>query len=195
MRPSNFANLYTDQITISKPDGRVLGLVQASVQSKGIYFDDPHLPIEVGDVISRALPNGIVERYVIEDTGYHTAFHSIPANYQTKVRRQDAKPRPAPVQFHATGPNARINIGSVDASHNVVEGGTEELFAALTQALQAIPDANERNRVLAIVEALKSEVGKPSFAERYQGFIASAAAHIEIIAPFIGPFTALMHPS
>jgi hypothetical protein len=192
MHQRGFQRFYTDEIVISKPGGEVLGVIRASVQSKGIYFDDPHLPIEIGDRISRSLPNGVVERYIIEDTGYHRAFHNIPAHYQMKVRREGAAPHPSPVQYQVTGANARINIASVDASYNVNEGGTEALFEALKRALQSIGDIQERARVLDEADALREEVGKPSFAERYRRFIASAAAHIEIIAPFVAPLTALI---
>lgn len=198
MANSPFSMMHNDRITITRPDGTLVGEniaadVQAGKKSK-IFTEAVHLPIQPGDIVSRTLPSGVVERFIVEDPGYHAGIvPGLPADYQMDVRREDAKPRPAPVQYNVSGQNARINIASLDASHNVVKGGTDELFKALTQALRVIADPDERDRVLAQVQALESEVGKPSFAERYQRFVASAAAHIEIIAPFIVPLTALMH--
>lgn len=189
-----FSHFHNDLVTITKPDGSIVAEnVKADVQTNMIFIDVTHIPIEMGDIISRSLPSGIVESFVVEDPGFHAKFGSIPAGYQIKVSRKGAQPKGHIVhQYHATGPNSRINIASFDASANVVNASnSDELFAKLATALEAIGHDAERERMRQEVDQLKAAVGTPSFGEQYQNFIASTAAHITILTPFIPALTAL----
>ena len=160
-----FAQFFKDLVTIAKPDGTVVSpAVRADVQTKMIFINDASLPIEVGDVIFRTLPSGVVEAFVVEDPGFHAAFGGIPAGYQIKVRRKGSEPKPHTVNYNLTGPNSRINIASHDASQNVVNAsGADELFASLRNALETgIAQENERLQLLEEVERLKATVGTRS---------------------------------
>jgi len=53
-----FGELMTDTLVLHKPDGRAFPGVRACVSSKGILIPDVLLPIEAGDKLKRALPNG-----------------------------------------------------------------------------------------------------------------------------------------
>jgi hypothetical protein len=42
------------------------------------------------------------------------------------------------------------------------------------------------------LDALKAAEGKPTFGERYREFVASAADHMTLLAPFLPALTALL---
>ena len=76
-----FSELTNDRLTFVKKDGTVVKSdVPATVSSKGITTFDVTLRVEIGDSFIRAFPNGLVENFIVDDPGYHTAFHGIPAS-------------------------------------------------------------------------------------------------------------------
>ena len=191
-----FRKLQGDRVRIERPDGSlVTENYPASIQRNKIYLTAGNLSIEPGYEISRKIAGGVVETYVVEDPGFYPGMggrNGIPPNYQMTVRRKDAPQKATGATYSVSGPNARMNIGSHDASHNVVYQDAGALFDALLQALQGITDEAERGRVIAEAEELRGAVGSPSFAESYRAFIASAADYITILTPFIAPLTALI---
>jgi predicted nucleotide-binding protein len=69
------------------------------VQPGLIVFPSVSIPLEEGDVITRQLPGGLEERFVVEDRGYHSGVGGFPAHFRAKVRRLPAADPPgsAPV--------------------------------------------------------------------------------------------------
>jgi hypothetical protein len=80
-------NMLRECVTLVKQDGRRFEGVRASVQSGQIFTDDPKLPIEEGDRFERNLPSGLLERFVITETGFMEGTGGIPPHYQSKVRK------------------------------------------------------------------------------------------------------------
>jgi hypothetical protein len=98
-----------------------------------------------------------------------------------------------PVVYNVTGPNARLNFGSVDSSTNVVNVAPAELFTQLRLTIEEKVQAEqERDELLARLADLQSAQGTPTYLDRYQGFIAAAANHMTILAPFLPALTQLM---
>jgi hypothetical protein len=98
-----------------------------------------------------------------------------------------------PVVYKVTGPNARLNIGSVDSSTNVVNVAPTELFTQLRLIIEEKVQAEqEREELLARLADLQSTQGTPTYLDRYQRFIAAAANHMTILAPFLPALTQLM---
>jgi hypothetical protein len=181
--------MLTDSVTVRTKDGKTYADVRASVQPGNIFTQRIDIPIQPGDEVVRRTPAGIDEVFVVQDPGYHAKFGSIPACYQMTVRRADA-PRSeaggATVIYNLTGPNARFNINSVDSSTNVVSQAPPEFFEALRLAIQSrIPGGQEQKDLLATTADLEQESGKPGFAQRYARFMALAANHMDVLAPFI----------
>ncbi|HVT18367.1 MAG TPA: TIR domain-containing protein [Thermoanaerobaculia bacterium] len=100
--------LARDRVGIQKAGGDIWTDVPAAVQPGLIIFPSASIPLEEGDVITRQLPSGLEERFVVEDRGYHAGVVGIPAHYQAKVRRLPAAhpPDPAP----ATADNRSVFV-------------------------------------------------------------------------------------
>ena len=97
------------------------------------------------------------------------------------------------VVYNVTGPNARLNIGSIDSSTNVVNVAPTELFTQLQRTIEArVVAEQERNELLARLADLQSAQGTQAYLEQYQRFIAVAANILTILAPFLPALTQLM---
>jgi hypothetical protein len=188
-------SMLHDTVTLVKANGQRFDRVKALVEPTKIFVDDAKLPIEEGDRFQRELPNGLVEVYLVLDRGFHTGMHGIPDHYQVSVRKETSIPKrsPGPVIYNITGPNARVNINSLDQSANVVNITPANLFVELRRALQeAIQNEERQTTVLAAVAALEQAQRKPTFAQRYRDFVALVADHMAILAPFIPALTQLL---
>jgi hypothetical protein len=110
-----FDELMTDTLTLRKPDGRVFEKISACVTAKGILIQDVRLPIEIGDKLTRLLPNGVTDEFTVDDPGFHQAFSEIAAHFQVKVRRASAEKKASPVYnvFHGPVGNVAQNSHSL----------------------------------------------------------------------------------
>lgn len=98
------------------------------------------------------------------------------------------------VVYNVHGDNARWNIGSIDNSVNVITKSAEEFFTTLREKIRSeIPDGEERVSILEKLHALEESHGQQSFAQRYTDFIAAAANHMALLAPFIPALTEMVH--
>jgi hypothetical protein len=190
-----FDDMMSELVTLVKADGRQFTNIRASVQPNKIFIDDSKLPIEEGDKFHRILPNGHTEVYLVLDRGFYKGMHGIPDHYQVSVRKETAlsKHQTGPTVYNVTGPNARININSVDLSANVVDISAENLFTELRKAIrEGVAETSRRAAVLKAVDGLETSKEKPSFGQRYREFIAAAADHMTLLAPFIPALTQLL---
>jgi hypothetical protein len=86
--------------------------------------------------------------------------------------------------FNVNGANARVNIGSVDNSTNVVHQGTP--FSEIRKAIEeGIAEGIERTELLKTLAELEQAKDGRSALERYQSFISAAANHVTILAPYL----------
>ena len=188
-----FGEFLNDRVTLVKKDGQRFENLSASVQPGLIFTDNPKIPIEDGDQFERQLPSGIVDVFTVVDSGFQQGLHSIPAHYQSKVRKNTAEsprsPRPAAepqVVYNLIGPNARVNIQSSDSSTNVVSVESAVLFDDLRKTIrESSLDSTVEQQLIQNVEAMQSAVGTKKFAEHYGEFIAAAADHMTLVAPFL----------
>ena len=191
-----FRTLMTDRITLVKKDGQRFPNLRASVQSKVILTDNPQIPIEDGDEFERTLPSGAVERFIVVDAGFHQGFHGMPSHYQSKVRKSTAPlstPRTQQVVYNLVGANSRVNIQSADSSTNIVNVQSSQLFADMRQAIQqSALDATVAQGLIQRVDALETAAGTPTFSQRYKEFIATAADHLSLVAPFLPALSQLL---
>ena len=188
-----FQSLMNDRVTLVKKDGKRFEDLPALVQSDLILTDNPEIPIEDGDQFERQLPSGIVDVYTVVDSGFQQRLHSMPAHYQSKVRKNTAvsPPRRRPsagpqVVYNLIGSNARVNIQSSDSSTNVVSVESAVLFDKLREAIQKYSlDSTVVQQLIKNVNAMESAVGTTTFGERYKEFVAVAADHMTLVAPFL----------
>ena len=190
-----FADLLRDKVTFIKADGsQKQENIQAAVSQGKIILTDTSLQIEPGDHLLRALPNGLVEDYVVDDPNFNAAFHGIQAHFQVKVHRSGKAPASAQtIITHITGDNARVNLNSTDNSTNTAIRNSAEVFAQLAAAIkQGIQDTTERERVLAAVRAMEAEADKPTYKQRYNDFMATCGQYMTIIGPFVPALTDIL---
>jgi hypothetical protein len=199
-----FRDFATDRVTLLKKNGRAIESLPASVQRGKIFVFKGAIDIEEGDSIERVMPGGRKERYVVEDPGFHNAFHGIPAHYQCVVRKDTGSQRPpsppqepaavTTIYYNISGPQARVNVNSEDSSVNVVNTAPAELFAQMRQAVSAAADLNSELRTLLCerIDAMGQVNETRSFAKRYADFIAVAADHMQLFEPFLPALAQLL---
>ena len=167
-------------------DGVVRERTSGIVSDKSITIWDERLDIVPGDELRRALPNGRDETFEVLNPVYNEAFHEIPAHFQVEVRKKGTFSHGTGGNYaiNVTGQNARVNVGSHDQSINlaVAEGTFPQLRSAL---VQAVADESERTALLAALDRMEGAKSKEELAPAYQRFIAAAANHMTVIAPFL----------
>jgi hypothetical protein len=184
-----FGNLLNDRLTLVKKDGTLFkNDVRGSVQAKMIIIEDTSLPIEEDDHILRKLPSSLNEDYVITEAHCHTGQL---AHWELKYRK--SKSPAATVQTivnnivnNISGHNSRVNINSTDNSNNQVVENSEKVFSELAEVLrQNVTQNDARDRLITLVEEMRRGTRVGTFTEKYKEFIAAAADHITIVAPFL----------
>ena len=189
-----FHSLANDRVTLIKQNGQRFEDLPASVQSNKIFTFDPQIPIEEGDQFERGLPSGIVETFTVEDAGFVASIPGLRSHYQSRVRKNTAPRGRAPqVIYNLIGPNTRVNVQSSDSSTNVVNVESAALFGSLREAIEnSSLDSTASGRLMQNVDAMESAVGTRTFAERYGKFVAAAADHMTVVAPFLPALTQLL---
>jgi hypothetical protein len=186
-----FNHFPQSELKIVAPDGTVRSVERGLVQSKLVIIPNKAAVVHVGDEIRRTLPNGVEETFEVLDPIYYDQSHAIPSHYQVKISRKGSFPAGTGghFTFNVSGPNARVNFGSHDHSRNIV--ADHSVFGDLKSAIKSAPtNSDEQSRLIALVEDMETQTGsRSSFLSAYQRFIASAANHMTIIAPFLPALT------
>lgn len=94
------------------------------------------------------------------------------------------------IHFH--GPNARLNVDSIDNSNNTVSMSKDRVFVELREQAKSIADEAAQADVLARIDALESTRGTSGFLAAYQSFMAIAANHMTLFAPLLPMLTQLL---
>ncbi len=180
----------SDVIAVLKPDGTRYDNLKAVVSRDSIIFDDVHVPLEEGDYIERQLPNARTELYEVLETGFNKGLGSIGDFYNAKVRKTTSRlpsVNRGATNVTLTGPNARVNVGSIDNSTNIV-GTTvpREVFEQLLSALRAnVQDPDELRALESRLESLQAAVGTSAYNKAYADLIQTAANWMTIFGPFL----------
>lgn len=93
------------------------------------------------------------------------------------------------IHFH--GPNARLNVDSIDSSTNTVSISKDRVFVELREQAKSIADEAARTDILARIDALESTKGTGGFLAAYQSFMAAASNHITVFGSLL-PFLVQM---
>jgi hypothetical protein len=190
-----FENFPQSPLDIIAPDGTVRASTKGLFHKGKITIPDTSVTILPGDEIRRVLPNGQEEAFNVLDPTYHAYFHGIPARYDVTVERKGtfAKGSGGNYTINVSGPNSRVNLHSIDQSRNVVSSGDGNVFAQIADVLnRQISETDERTRLLALLETMENNSKKKEFLPSYQAFVAAAANHMTILAPFIPALTSML---
>lgn len=82
------AQLMRDTLSLVKRDGSMTDGIKGSVQKDKIFILRSDIAIEKGDLLIRRMPHGGVEEYIVIEPNFRQGLGSIPAGYQTEVRRK-----------------------------------------------------------------------------------------------------------
>lgn len=95
--------------------------------------------------------------------------------------------------FNLHGPHSRVNIQSLDSSVNISHHVSENVFAEIRQVVQTqVQNEDERTQILNNLNELEAAKGTDSFTQKYKSFMASAANHMTLLAPFMLPLSQLL---
>ena len=119
----------------------------------------------------------------LPDDGVVNGFVSNPAVHR---RNQDALLTPLRKECTRL---LSLHFDSVNISHNV----SENVFADMRQVIKTrVKNDVERIQILSKLSELEESKDEESFIQKYQEFIASAADHLTILAPFIPALTQML---
>jgi len=190
--------LLTDKVSLIKKNGERVNDIYASVQGKKIFMDDVSLKTEEGDKLTRTLPNGMEETYLILNAEYFLGVKPL-EHIEIDVRKEtQIDPSSHPHQeFHIHGNNSQMNINSPNANLNTINITQSNLFEKLKGVIdEQITDKNIKIELLSQVEELEKAQGEKSFSEKYNNFIASASNHATLwsaLYPFIPTIMDIIH--
>lgn len=183
----------TEKVKIIKQNSSDFEVVDGLVDQKMIHIEDVSVNIEEGDIIERTLPSGSKEQYLVIDRGFFRGIGGIPSHYEVKVEKQTSytKVNGGSVinQYHITNAE-KVNIQSTDNSttYNITANDIS-LMDTLRNLAHGLENEQE---VLEYISSMQENIGKKSFAEKYNAFIQSIANHMTIFAPFIPALTAFL---
>ncbi|MBA1139497.1 hypothetical protein [Mesorhizobium neociceri] len=188
-----FKNVPKSEITIIGKDGDVRHTTKA-IMGDPIVIPDQSVSIFAGDEIRRLIPSGAEETFEVLDPIFYQSHGRIPAHYQVKIRRKGMLPQGTGGNYtiHVTGSNSRVNVNSSDNSHNVVVD--HSVFGNVRTAIESgVSNEADRTALLALVSTMEAASGdRNSYLKAYQNFIAAAANHVTVIAPFLAGLAALL---
>ncbi len=192
-----FAVFRTDRVTLVKQNGETLKDIPAQVGKGTVSMPAPlALPVEEGDILCREVPGGVVEEYVVLESGYSPSFEGIPAHYSSRVKKKsaiDSHPSSVIYNVNVTGANARFNLHSVDLSSNIQDVTTHGLFEKVRGLVSEIEvDGVRRAELVMQVDKMEGAAGTKFFGEHYKAFISLAADHMALLAPVIPALTQLL---
>lgn len=97
---SHLKSMCKDNVSLIKANGEKYENISAQVGSTKILIPDYKLPIEEGDKLTRALPNGFEETYEVTDRGYFGGHGPIEPYYGVQVRRVSQNSIPTTLQVN-----------------------------------------------------------------------------------------------
>lgn len=182
---SPFSRMPHSHFEVIAPGGEIRCTGEAVFTDEVIAIFDEQARVVVGDEIRRRLPNGMDDTYQIAKVVFYEKTHGIPGHFQVFGHPKGHMPHREGGNFNITinGPNGRVNISSTDNSQNIV--GDDAVFGDLLRAVDENVHGADRDAIFAAIQSMQENRGSEGFKKSYQTFIASAAAHMGIIAPFL----------
>lgn len=133
---SAFQSLLKDSVHIVKPDGQRLGPYKASVSSGSITIMEKSLNVEEGDHVTRPLPSGKEELYLVVSADYSPGLGSIPPHYSLKVQKTTAIVD-SPSSMKSTTINIHNSTGIQVGDYN-----TQHIQAIFNELIQKIESSS-----------------------------------------------------
>ncbi len=183
-----FEEMMNDTIDLVKPDGRRVAGIKAVVQPAEIITLDTELDAGEGDVVERTLEGGEAERYQVTSSSVEPARGAVPAFCRIQVRKETPAGLGAGnrIVYGVAAPEIKVRLFSADSFTVIAHVTAYELFAHLREAAKAkMEDGEEKDRLIAALDALKASYGTPDLARRASDFAAVAVGRREVFGPFL----------
>jgi len=182
---------YKETVKLIKQTGLEIEGIVASCQPNRVFIRDAEVPVEVDDIIERKLPNGIIERWIIDEPGYYGGHSGFPA-YQCKVSREGktSKAMSSSAIYNISGHNTKVNINSHDESITHIGVDSKDVFEKLCEVIN--DQLNSDAQLIQAIQDMKKEKDNSGFLQKYTHFISLAKDHISLIAPFIPALTQMI---
>jgi hypothetical protein len=188
----SFQSMTNNPFTLVKNDGRKTEF-RGLLSQKTLTTFNHNLLVEDGDIVERTLPNGTVERFQVMDTGFQAGLHgAIGPHFQMKIQKLGTPTSSfrAPAGnvtniYNVHGPNARVNLQSVDSSSNIANIGEKELFDKIRSAIEAGVLGPQRDQMLSAVTELQTSAGTELFPDRFQQLLSVSANAMTVLGPFL----------
>jgi len=186
-----FGSLMRDTINVYDLDGNLVAEKEkASVQQgKKIITFRATYPVQIGFIVERIIPNGLVEQYKVIEPNYCQGLTAIAPHYQMDVVNVNAVPDPrttSTVNTISVSGNGRVYQNSTDNSVNTINYTTNDYRQVLNQIKSDLRDLNLdetdlhlSNSVLNKIEA-EVESGNPS-KSRVSTFIELLPAGVTVL--------------
>ena len=188
-------------IVVRKKNGEEAKGIKAHVQSDIIVISlnankEMKIPaIEAGDIIEHNQSNGVLEQYEVSDPNY---IDTLPAHvgnlYKCSVRKLSSVERSThSMQFNAPV-QIQNNTNSPNSTQNMTIGQSPDIEKLFNSILTALVENSLDNHeaIKTAVLGMKETVGQPTFKEKYDAFVQSAANHMTVFLPFMSQLAALL---
>ena len=190
-------NFMRDIVAVKHRDGTNSDNIRALVDSNKIFINDVTIPISIGDRITRELPSGQEETFIVTDYHLYSGSRTIRDFYEISYEREELRTHHAQqrsVNVNVEGsPQARVTLNATDQSVNVISNQNEVIFEQLRALLEeSIADMEIRNLLLEKVDEMERSRGSGSFTMAYKEFISAAADHMTILAPLLPMLSAML---
>ena len=179
-------NFPTEEIEIFDEYGKYIANVKGFFGKEYLTITDVSIPIVEGQYIIRKLPNGVNEKYEIINSKYNKGNEDICDFYKLTLKKSTIKNKETKTIINNIYNCEKVNVDSIDNSVNIKLNNSEELILnEIKKILDSIQENNKEKKEL--FDEMCKNIGKKTFLEKYQLFIASMADHITVFTPFI-PF-------
>ena len=178
----------TEKVKLIKKDGSIFENIEALVKTGKVFIEDTSVSIEEEDIIERTFSNANKERLVVLDRGFYKGMHGIPDNYQIIVEKESKYKSTissgSGQTYNINNQSGKINIHLIEQSVNyTLTANDEQSFKTLKDLARSIDKEGQLEED--IIDELRNNVGKDTYAEKYNKFVQSAVNHMTIFEPFI----------
>ena len=185
-------NFPTEEIEIFDEYGKYIANVKGFFGKEYLTTTDVSIPIVEGQYIIRKLPNGVNEKYEIINSKYNKGNENVCDFYKLTLKKSTIKNKETKTIINNIYNCEKVNVDSIDNSVNIKLNNSEELILnEIKKILDSIQENNKEKKEL--FDEMCKNIGKKTFLEKYQLFIASMADHITVLTPFIPFLTSLIN--
>ena len=166
-------NFPTEEIEIFDEYGKYIANVKGFFGKEYLTITDVSIPIVEGQYIIRKLPNGVNEKYEIINSKYNKGNENVCDFYKLTLKKSTIKNK-----------ETKTIINNIYNCEKVI-------LNEIKKILDSIQENNKEKKEL--FDEMCKNIGKKTFLEKYQLFIASMADHITVLTPFIPFLTSLIN--